>query len=155
HLLEAAPHVLEADALAEIGIVVETPADAVVGDHDRDLVPVLATVDLQGTRTDLVAESVRDGILDERLKQHRRDRSRAHGLVAMPWDREPSAEPHLHERDVLSDEEELRAERDPRAVRAVERLAKELAQRDHGLLRAGVVALLDQNGDRVQRVEQE
>src|SRR6185503_14428326 len=155
HLLETAAHVRETDAFCEPRIRVELTAHAVVLDRDREAVVVGAARERERAGAHLVAEAVDDGVLDERLEQHRGHRGRTHTLVAALVDGETVAEAHLHDRDVLPHQLELLVERDPMPIGALERLAEKAAEPPERLFGALVVALLDEHGHGVHRVEQE
>ena len=99
-------------------------------------------------------EAVLEGVLDEGLHDERRDEAAHRARLERVAHREPVAEPHLLDREVLLHEKELRLERQLGLGGRVEGQAQQLGEaREHEV--RGFRVAVDEDTDRVKRVEEE
>jgi hypothetical protein len=147
--LQARPRVPQAHAFCRRSTFEPRP---VVG-HDHDeAVRVAANRDRDRAGARLRRPAVADGVFDDGLEQKARH-ARPHGLgIGVDAHVEAAAEARLLDGDVAPQQLQFRGER--HFLAAADRFAQEHAQaRDH--LLGGVRVLVNQLGDRVQRVEEE
>src|SRR4030095_7932227 len=131
-------------------------ADTVVADPDaKRALAVNACANFEMSRRLARGEAGAQRVLDDWLKQKRRNSVRFTLLVDAVRDLETIAEARALEVDVAFDHGKLLTKRRQLVRRAIERCPHHLAQTDEHRQRAGAVLRPNQRGNRVQRVEEE